>query len=805
MATLDWSLLHNRFYRKIELYSLLWRDVDLAKHLVAAAPLGGPVALIRNDSRSLALNAVVGAKQNLFIYTCAGKLINQIQWDKGRIVAMSWSSTEHLVCVLESGSVRILDIWGDAVTFSLGQDAKDSGVLDCRFWESGLVALTGNLKLILVEDFKIPRPTIMADPGLTTKPSAWVVIPPQHAGTKQPEVLLAVKSTLLIVNAQNFQDQRLQSGPFVSLALSPNGKFISFVNTSGKVIVISADFQKQLAEFNAGTTQPPIQMAWCGADSVTIHWEDALVVVGPFGDCIRYAFEGIIHLVSEIDGVRIITNDKCQFLQKVPNVTEEIFKIGSTAPGAILFDAYDHFQRKSPRADENIRSIKSELSLAVDACLEAAANEFNSSRQKLLLKVGRPSFGKCFIDGYNAEKFTNLCETVRILNAVRRFEIGIPLSFPQYVYFICPTLLIGRLAQRHHHSLALQICTYLKINPSRVLVHWACTKIKNSVSGGDISLLLDSIVSQCTKYNPSISYLQIAKTAYQQGQSALAAKLLDHEPIAANQVPLLMSMEQDDRALTKAIESGDTDLAYAVILHIKRKHPMAEFFRILKGKPVAMNLVVSYARVQDIQLLKDFYYQDDRRTEMAGVQLQESFELSQVGSRINKLKEAQRLYLESKDRGFEAKAVEDQIRLLQLQGTLERETGEVFCDLTVSETIYKCLVLGHVNRAAKVKSDLKVPERRYLWLKVKALVEQRNWEALDKFVKTNPKSMPLSSVVEVLTERNELAQAKIYSEQLAKGQQGNQEGGSSFLGLFKSALPSAPASAPVVGSGTSSS
>ena len=37
-------------------------------------------------------------------------------------------------------------------------------------------------------------------------------------------------------------------------------------------------------------------------------------------------------------------------------------------------------------------------------------------------------------------------------------------------------------------------------------------------------------------------------------------QLLDYEPRAADQVPLLISMQEDERALIKAIESGDTDL-----------------------------------------------------------------------------------------------------------------------------------------------------------------------------------------------------------------------------------------------------
>ncbi|KAI8609043.1 Vps16, N-terminal region-domain-containing protein [Chytriomyces sp. MP71] len=731
--TPDWTPLHNRFYCKADLYSLLWRDIDLSKHLVAAASLGGPVALIRNDAKSLALSTSLGAKQTLYVYSSSGKLINNIQvsahlYHPGRIVRMFWSSSEQLVCAVDAGTIRVLDCWGDAISFSLGSDTRDFGILDVVVSGKGLVAMAGNFRLYVVDSLAEPRPRLLPDAGLSAQPHAWAVMSPLHTSSQQPEVLLAVKSTLLLIDGLSVQDLRIPGGPFTSIAISPNGKFIALFTSSGRVLVVSSDFQKQLAEFNTGNTQTPIQMAWCGNDSVTLHWEDFLLVVGPFGDCIRYAFDGIVTLISELDGLRILTNDRCQFLQKVPAATEDVFKIGSTAPGAILFDAFDHFGRKSPRADENIRSITQDLPTAVDTCLEAAANEFNSTRQKALLRAA--SFGKCFIEGYNTVKFTTMCETIRVLNAVRRFEVGIPLSFAQYCQ-MTPEVLVGRLTQRCQHSLALNVCTYLKMNPSRILVHWACTKVKN-IAGSSTETLLQEITAKCSSIGIPVSYIQIAKTAYQHGHTKLAAQLLDHEPIAAHQVPLLLSMDQDAQALDRALASGDTDLVYACLLHVKRKHPMAEFFRILKGKEVALTLVEVYARgVGDVQLLKDFYYQDDRKSEMAGVLLVESFELSQLQSRINKLRDAQRLYQESKDHVFEAKALEDQIKLLQLQATLERETGQTFLDLSVSDTLYKCIVLGHANRATKVKTDMKVPERRYSWLKAKAIVEQRNWDALD--------------------------------------------------------------------------
>ncbi|XP_014676106.1 PREDICTED: vacuolar protein sorting-associated protein 16 homolog, partial [Priapulus caudatus] len=57
-----------------------------------------------------------------------------------------------------------------------------------------------------------------------------------------------------------------------------------------------------------------------------------------------------------------------------------------------------------------------------------------------------------------------------------------------------------------------------------------------------------------------ISYSEIASKASECGRTQLAIRLLDHEPRASEQVPLLMKVNRDDLALTKAIDSGDTDL-----------------------------------------------------------------------------------------------------------------------------------------------------------------------------------------------------------------------------------------------------
>jgi len=97
------------------------------------------------------------------------------------------------------------------------------------------------------------------------------------------------------------------------------------------------------------TALPPEQIAWCGLDSVLLYWDEMLLMVGPNGDPVRYVYDEPIKLIPECDGVRILSNSTMEFLQRVPDSTVSIFQIGSTEPGALLYDALDHFDRHSAK------------------------------------------------------------------------------------------------------------------------------------------------------------------------------------------------------------------------------------------------------------------------------------------------------------------------------------------------------------------------------------------------------------------------------------------------------------------------
>lgn len=410
------------------------------------------------------------------------------------------------------------------------------------------------------------------------------------------------------------------------------------------------------------------------------------------------------------------------------DVTEDVFKLGSTSPASVLLDAMDQLEKKSPKADDNIQLIRPNLVEAVDTCIKAAGYEYSVYWQKQLLKAS--SFGKSVIDLYNSDEFVDMCETLRVLNAVREYRVGLPLSFDQYLR-LTPERLVQRLVNRHEYLLAIRVSEYLHLQTDKVYIHWASQKVRTSSEDEDAICRL--IVAKLNNKH-GISFESIARAAYDEGRSHLATELLNYEPRAGKQVPLLLSMEEDEIALDKAIESGDTDLVFFVLLHLKKKLPLASFFRVINNRPVATALVESSAKAQDKELLKDLYYQDDRRLDGSNLLLAEALQQTALQTKTDKLKLSARLLSDSKDAAavFHTKALTEAQQLLRLQDACDKDLDGGFTGLSVNETMYRLIRSGYSKRAAKVQSEFKVPEKMYWWVRLRALVAKRDWGELEE-------------------------------------------------------------------------
>lgn len=265
-----------------------------------------------------------------------------------------------------------------------------------------------------------------------------------------------------------------------------------------------------------------------------------------------------------------------------------------------------------------------------------------------------------------------------------------------------------------------------------------------------------------------VSYAEIAKKAWEVGRSRLATKLLDHESRASDQVPLLLTMKEDKLALLKAVDSGDTDLVYHVLLHLHKRLPLGSFFRLIEdgGERLssASKLLEVYAREQNREMLRDFYYSDDRRVESAVLSLEEASKMNNPASKISSVKAAQKFFSEDKDRTFEAKMMEESVRLLTTQQQLDIETdGKItFFGTSVNESIRLCLVNNMAKRADKMKSDFKVPDKRFWHIKLKALTEVKALGELETFSKSKRSPIGYEPFVRHLVEKGLPKEAVAY-------------------------------------------
>lgn len=71
-----------------------------------------------------------------------------------------------------------------------------------------------------------------------------------------------------------------------------------------------------------------------------------------------------------------------------------------------------------------------------------------------------------------------------------------------------------------------------------------------------------------------------------------------------------------------------TRTVYHVLLHLHKRLPLGSFFRLIEDGgaqlSLASKLLQVYAREQNKDMLRDFYYSDDRRVESAVLCLEEA-------------------------------------------------------------------------------------------------------------------------------------------------------------------------------------
>lgn len=83
--------------------------------------------------------------------------------------------------------------------------------------------------------------------------------------------------------------------------------------------------------------------------------------------------------------------------------------------------------------------------------------------------------------------------------------------------------------------------------------------------------------------------------------------------------------------------------------------------------------------------------------------------------------------MQTKEHSFHGKSSAEWARLRRLQTDLEAETGNAcFLGLSLADTLRQCISLGNHRAAGRVRTEFKISDRRFWWIKVAPLMFQLN-------------------------------------------------------------------------------
>lgn len=83
-----------------------------------------------------------------------------------------------------------------------------------------------------------------------------------------------------------------------------------------------------------------------------------------------------------------------------------------------------------------------------------------------------------------------------------------------------------------------------------------------------------------------------------------------------------------------------------------------------------------------------------------------------------------------------ATLTEEQIKLLKYQRSLEDTLHESVIGKSLHDTVKLLLLQNEIKLANGLRSEYKIPDRRYWWLRIACLAENNHWEELEKFSKS---------------------------------------------------------------------
>ena len=478
--------------------------------------------------------------------------------------------------------------------------------------------------------------------------------------------------------------------------------------------------------------------------------------------------------ITDIDGIRCLTNKSMFFITPLSDVSKELFQIcypfSQSDTKKLIKEYFNSFSDKYNT--NNINDLKPKLNKLIFEILKASADIFwfrddddtqEKDMQALLLKVAQ--FGKNFMDkeSFNFLNYVEICKKIRVLNQIRNDK-----KTPFFITYnefdgLGVQKLIEILIKYKNFKSADEINKFLDYRMAIISYKYMIEKLKIIIKKADKYIYIpdkskekeseeERIYREFIEEVESlqdISYVKLSKKAHKLGNEKLAMKLLDQEKSVLTKIPQLIELNKINLSLNICFETYDINIL-SIVLNKISKNDDDILLKILCNPELKDNFtkIIFFLRKYKTKLAEKYLEITKNYNELFYFRLEKLFKAKSYKEKKNILDDIKKgskdcdsklkKYLENIDISWEFK-----------NDCLEEKIIHISDNDPFSNTIYDCFVNGakydKFNWIEKKNKNLDYNTKKLILVKFRGYLEKKNPNLIDsELEKTSLKKLGLT-------------------------------------------------------------
>lgn len=501
--------------------------------------------------------------------------------------------------------------------------------------------------------------------------------------------------------------------------------------------------------------------------------------------------------LSEVDGIRLMTESEIILIRKMPENVKNFFNIFVTKtihPSKLLFSSYEKYITNDPFSIDELRDIRDKLSDSIFNLVKAAAflywiGEDEDTIDKKTLQIdllkaanyGKSIFGKA---EFNFTKFNNMCMNIRIINALRNCEEKPRfLTLDEYESLISDPSdnILKKTMRQLNFKLAFEIAKFLGLPEKDVYMKYAITKIRkmNIETSEEANEVYNDLMPMLKKLE-NISYIDLAKKCFKYGKIQLGHKFMNNETSSLVKIPQYLDLRDWDNSINLAIQSNDINAMIVVLDTIykveaelldNKKDVNLVFVKTLSKYPTIKTPVINYLKnnnktedlIKYLELIKD-------NDELFYLLIEKFFKSSTKKEREEMFIKLKSVKPEKLDKKFYENYISDLEASFNFKKEcLEKGIIDKNDTSNIDNSIFDCFEKAIPTELSWVekenKNHFKLPTNKLTILRFKQLFKKKDIKEIENIIETGIKKLDISyiKIASMFFENNYKDKAREYA------------------------------------------